>query len=304
MKILVTGAAGMLGDSLVPTLEEENHKVYPTDINITDPKIKYLDVREIDKISKSVSTIKPDMIIHLAAETDLEKCEENQDEAYRVNSIGAQNVAIICQEKKIPLVYVSTAGVFDGRKETPYTEFDKPNPINVYGQSKLEGERFVKALLDKYFIVRAGWMIGGGQKDKKFVRKIISQIEKGKKEIHAVIDKHGTPTYAPAFSKVLVKLIRTNFYGLYHLVCKGNATRFDVASKIIEFLGINDVKLTPVKSDFFSREYPTPRPDSEEMLNYMLELRGMNTMPTWDEGLRQYLDKYFKHVPKLLSSKI
>ena len=304
MRILVTGAAGMLGDSLVPILEEENHNVYPTDINITDTKIKYLDVREIDEIPKLVNLIKPDMIIHLAAETNLEVCEKNPDEAYRVNSLGVQNVAIVCQEKNIPLVYVSTAGVFDGHKETPYTEFDEPHPLNVYGLSKLEGEHFVKALLSQYYIVRAGWMIGGGkEKDKKFVRKIISQIEEGKKEIHAVIDKRGTPTYAPAFSKVLAKLIRTNFYGLYHLACRGTATRYDVASKIIEFLGIEGLKLIPVNSDFFAKEYPAQRPNSEEMRNYMLELRGMDTMPMWEDALRQYLDTYFNHIPALLKSK-
>jgi dTDP-4-dehydrorhamnose reductase len=294
MRILVTGAAGMLGDSLVPILGEDNHEVFPTDINITDPRIKYLDVREIDEIFKIVNTIKPDMIIHLAAETDLENCEEKLDDAYKVNAMGTQNVALACQEKDIPLVYVSTAGVFDGSKETPYTEFDKPNPLNVYGLSKLEGEHFVKALLKKYFIVRAGWMIGGGKKDKKFVYKIISQIEEGRKEIHAVIDKRGTPTYAPAFSAVLAKLIKTNFYGLYHLACLGTATRYDVASKIVEFLEIDDLKLIPVKSDFFAKEYPTPRPASEEMCNYMLELRGMNSMPKWEDALRQYIDKYFK----------
>ncbi|MGI0102684.1 MAG: dTDP-4-dehydrorhamnose reductase [Nitrosotalea sp.] len=304
MRILVTGAAGMLGDSLVPILEEESHNVYPTDINITDSKIKYLDVREIDEISKFVNLIKPDIIIHLAAETDLEVCEKNPDEAYRTNALGVQNVAIVCQEKNIPLIYISTAGVFDGHKEIPYTEFDEPNPLNVYGLSKLAGEHFVKALLNRYYIVRAGWMIGGGgEKDKKFVRKIISQIEEGKKEIYAVIDKRGTPTYAPAFSKVLAKLIRTNFYGLYHLACRGTATRYDVASKIIEFLGIDGLKLVPVNSDFFAKEYPTQRPNSEEMHNYMLELRGMDTMPMWEDALRQYLDLYFNHIPALLKSR-
>lgn len=294
MKILVTGAAGMLGSSLVPVLRKEGHEVYPTDIDTSDEGIEFLDVRNIEEIFKFIKRSKADLVMHLAAETDVDKCEAEVDHAFMTNTTGTQNVALACQENDIVIVYISTAGVFDGTKKEPYTEFDEPNPINVYGKTKLEGEKFVEKLLDKYFIVRAGWMIGGGEKDKKFVAKIIKQIDEGAKELHVVTDKLGTPTYAPDFSKVLAELIKTNYYGLYHLTCKGSGTRYDVAKKMLEFLGRNDIKLIPVTSEFFSETYPAPRPRSEMMRNFMLDLRGMNTMRPWEGALDEYLRTNFK----------
>lgn len=141
-------------------------------------------------------------------------------------------------------------------------------------------------------------MIGGGEKDKKFVAKIIRQIEEGAKELHVVTDKWGTPTYAPDFSKVIAKIIKTNRYGLYHLACKGSGTRYDVGRKIVEFLGRTDIGITPVNSDFFSETYPAPRPRSEMMRNFMLDLRGMNTMRTWDEALKEYIELNFKGLKR------
>lgn len=299
MKILVTGAAGMLGSSMTPILEKERHEVYQTDINTGDKGIDFLDVRDTEEVFEYISHVKPDLLIHLAAETDVDKCEIEVDHAYMTNTVGTQNVVLACQMNNIVMVYVSTAGVFDGEKKEPYIEFDSPNPINVYGKSKLEGEKIVEKLLNKYFIFRAGWMIGGGKKDKKFVAKIVKQINEGAKELHVVADKWGTPTYAPDFSRVLAKLIKTNYYGLYHLACKGTGARCDVAKKILEFLGRTDIKLIPVTSDYFSEAYPTPRPRSEMMRNFMLDLRGMNAMRSWEEALKEYLEENFKGRDKL-----
>lgn len=293
-KILVTGAAGMLGSSLVPLLQKEGYEMYPTDINISDEGTDLLDVRDLKAVFECIDGLKPDLVIHLAAETDVDKCEIEIDHAFMTNTIGTQNVALACQKNIITMVYVSSAGVFDGRKKQLYIEFDEPNPINVYGKTKLEGEKFVEKLLNKYFIVRAGWMIGGGEKDKKFVAKIVKQINDDAKELYVVTDKWGTPTYAPDFSRVLAKLIKTNYYGLYHLACKGVGTRYDVAKKILEFLGITNIKLVPVTSDYFSEAYPAPRPASEMMRNFMLDLRGMNTMRSWEEALREYLEENFR----------
>lgn len=145
MRILVTGAAGMLGSSLVPTLREEGHEVYPTDINVSDREIEFLDVRGIDKVFEFVNRLRPDLVMHLAAETDVDKCELEIEHAFMTNAIGTQNVALACQKDSIIMVYIiSSVGVFDGKKEEPYIEFDEPNPINVYRRTKLEGEKIVE----------------------------------------------------------------------------------------------------------------------------------------------------------------
>lgn len=293
-KILITGAAGMLGSSLVPILRERGHKIYATDIDLSNRKAKLLDVREIKQVERWIQKVRPDLVMHLAAETDLEKCEADPGHAYLTNTIGVQNVALFCQLEDIPLVYISTAGVFDGEKKGFYSEFDVPNPINIYGKSKLAGEKIVEDLLTKYYIVRAGWMMGGGKKDKKFVAKIMRQINDGAKKIHVVTDKLGTPTYTIDFSKCISKLILTGYYGLYHMVCSGDGTRYDVAKEILKILGRTDIKLIPVTSKFFSKTYPVPRPRSEMMENLMLELRGMNTMRSWKEALKEYLELNFK----------
>ena len=293
MRLLVTGAAGMLGTSLLPVLKDHDHVVHASDIRFTGHGIEHLDVRNLEALREAAKKHRPDMLIHLAAETDLEVCETRPDFAYQENFVGTQNACATCQEFGIPLVYISTAGVFDGRKPSPYTEFDTPNPINVYGASKFQGEQIVRQTMPNHFIVRAGWMIGGGERDRKFVSKIIAQLKDGKKTIYAVNDRLGTPTYAPAFSVMLEKIIGTKVYGTYHLACKGRASRFDVAAEILRILGRDEVQLKPVASDFFKEEYFAPRPYSEEMQNYILELRQMNEMPEWREALAGYLREHF-----------
>jgi len=289
MKILIAGAAGMLADSFVPALRHMKNEILPTDINVSGSGCEFLDVREFGELLRKASTFAPDLVVHLAAETNVDLCEIDPDHAYRTNAIGTQNVGLACKRLKIPMVYVSTAGVFDGEKEEPYTEFDQPHPINAYGSSKLAGERFVRELVDEYFIIRAGWMFGGGYKDKKFVRKILDQIRSGAKKIYAVTDKYGTPTYAPAFSTIATKLIGTDMFSTYHLACRGRGSRFDIAREILGIIERQDIELIPVSSSHFEGEYPAPRPRSEAIRNYVLELRGMDEMPTWQGALNEYL---------------
>lgn len=293
MRILVTGAAGMLGTSLTPVLEARDHTIRKTDIRFVEADMGYLDVRETEHMMEVSREFKPDILVHLAAETDLEKCETDSDYAYGENFIGTQNACMVCRDLGIPIAYVSTAGVFDGSKDSPYTEFDVPNPINVYGMSKYQGEQVVRATVSDHYIVRAGWMIGGGARDKKFVHKIVEQIDAGAKKIFAVDDKFGTPTYAPAFSRVFEKIIGTRRYGTYHLACKGLATRHDVAREILRVTGRRDIELVAVKSDFFKKDFFAPRPRSEEMRNYMLDLISMNDMPHWETALETYLTEFF-----------
>jgi len=291
MKVLVTGSDGMLGSALCPTLIERSYNVIATDLSPTNKETKYLDVRNFLNVKDMVEKIKPDIVMHLAAETDVDRCEVEPDHAFMTNTIGTQNVALVCQKFDLNLVYISTLGVFYGDKPEPYTEFDEPNPINVYGRSKLEGEKIVQNLLNKFYIIRAGWMVGGGPtKDKKFIGKIIKQINETQK-LKAVNDKIGSPTYTYDFCKCLVDLVQTGFYGLYHCTNKGVGSRFDVAKKIVEFMGA-DVTVEPVSSAYFP--LPAARARSEMSRNYKLELLGLDSTRHWEVALKEYIDTFWK----------
>jgi dTDP-4-dehydrorhamnose reductase len=291
MKILVTGAAGMLGSSLCPILRQNGHEVNATDINTADKGIECLDVRNFEQVKTFVEKIDPDLVMHLAAETDVDKCELEPDYAYLTNTIGTQNIALVCQKYDIETVYISTIGVFDGNKPEPYTEFDEPNPINVYGKSKLWGEKVIENLLRKYYIVRAGWMMGGGPgKDKKFVAKIIGLLSKTNR-LKVVNDKFGSPTCTVDLSNCLSELIETEYYGLYHCTNKGFASRCEIAKKIVEYLGRNDVTIEPTSSAYFP--LPAPRARSEASRNYKLELLGIDNARHWEEALKEYIEKHW-----------
>ena len=229
--------------------------------------------------------------MHLAAETDVDLCEVNPEHAYKTNTMGTLNVALNCRSKNIDMVYISTLGVFDGNKVEPYNEFDEPNPINQYGKAKYEGEKIVERLLSNHYIVRAGWMIGGGPlEDKKFVSKIIDQIDKVS-PILAVSDKIGTPTYTYDFSKVICELIKTPYYGLYHCTSKGVCTRYDVALKILECMGRPDYPVKMVSSAHFP--LAAPRPRCEASVNYKLQMLGLDTTRQWDIALKEYIKNFW-----------
>lgn len=286
MKILVTGSAGMLGSSLCPILKKRTHEVYATDLIPADG-IDYLDVRSFKQVEQAIAKIRPDIVMHLAAETDVDKCELEPDHAFMTNTIGTQNVALVCQKQNIVMLYVSTIGVFYGDKIEPYNEFDIPHPANLYGLSKLEGEKIVQQLLNKFYIVRAGWMVGGGPtRDKKFVGKMIRQMNE-KTTLRAVNDKIGSPTYTVDFSNCVSDLIETDYFGLYHCTNKGYCSRFDVAKKIVELMNRSDVKVEPVSSAVFP--LPAVRARSEMSRNYKLELLGLDKTRTWEDALRDYL---------------
>lgn len=301
MKILATGAGGMLGSAMVPALVGAGHDVLATDILLfrdqpwgwQGPSLRYLDVRAADEVNAAIEGIRPDLVMHLAAETSLEVCETDPAAASQTNAMGTRNVALACRDADIPLVYISTAGVFDGDKDDAYTEDDEPNPINAYGATKLTGEHHVQDLLERYYVIRAGWMVGGGPKDHKFVARIVNQLKAGATVIHAVDDKSGTPTYAPDFSQCFLNLLATDAYGTYHMACEGQGTRFDVAQVIVEELGCTDVEVVAVSSDYFKKEFFAPRPPSEIMRNARLEASGLNSMRPWRIALKEYLHTHF-----------
>jgi dTDP-4-dehydrorhamnose reductase len=303
MKVLITGAGGMLGSALVPAFVSASHHVVATDLvpnpnpiwGSSGPALHALDVRQRDEVESSVLSTKPDLVLHLAAETSLERSDADPDHAFQTNTIATKYVALACRRAHVPLVYISTAGVFDGINSEPYTEFDRPNPINTYGASKYEGEVIIKELLDEYYILRAGWMVGGGpQKDHKFVNRILDQVRNGAETIWAVGDKYGTPTYTTDFAHCLLNLVSTDLFGLYHMACEGKGTRFDVAQHLLHAVNRPDISLVEVESSYFAEEFPSIRPRSEIMRNMALDLQGMNLMRPWRDALTDYVSTYYQ----------
>jgi dTDP-4-dehydrorhamnose reductase len=288
MKVLLTGAAGMLAADVIPQLKSNGFEVKGVDIHQRLPDIEKLDITDKEAVFDTVQHLKPGYIFHLAAETDVDRCEREPDHAFKVNTIGTENIALACQQFGIKLVYISTAGVFFGDQQDPYTEFDIPRPANVYGHSKWQGEVIVKNLLSEYFIVRAGWMVGGWEIDKKFVYKIFQQLKGGATELRVVSDKFGSPTFTKDFARNVAALVKTDRYGLYHMTNKGSGSRYDIAVKIVEFMGLkNKVTVSAINSAQYP--LPAPRARSEMMRNYKLDLIGLNLMPHWEKSLEEYI---------------
>jgi dTDP-4-dehydrorhamnose reductase len=285
-RVLVTGGKGMLGTDLCRIFEERGHTISVTDI-------RELDIRDLSAVMAKVNEFKPDWIIHLAAMTHVDHCEQRPDDAYHTNTIGTQNIALAALETDAMMVYVSTVSVFDGTKCTPNTEFDTPNPQSIYSKSKYQGELIVEKLLSRYYIVRAGWMFGGGREDKKFVAKII-ELAQDRDSLSIVDDKFGSPTYTYDIADGIEKLSNSGLYGTYNLVNTGQyCSRYEFAQTILEYAGIENCELVPVNSAQFP--LPAPRPRMEAAYNYNLELRGMNWQRPWREALKDYIETVLEY---------
>jgi dTDP-4-dehydrorhamnose reductase len=289
-RVLITGCGGMLGNAIYPYFERRCRSLFATDKLASGPWMYELDVRDEDALAEAFREIRPDLVLHLAAETDLEFCETHPDVAEATNASATRTIGRLAESFDTTLVYISTAGVFDGEKEGFYTEADAPRPIMVYGRTKLEGEDHVRALCRRHYVVRAGWMVGGGpRKDHKFVSKILEQVFEGRRLIHAVADKLGTPTYTHDFAMNLFRLLASGCHGTYHMACEGHGSRYDVAREIVAICGRPDIEVRPVDSSFFDDLYFAPRPRSEMMWNANLKALGINLMRPWKEALRDYI---------------
>lgn len=243
-----------------------------------------LDVTDPREIRAACERHRPEVILHLAAETDMDRCEREPGYAYAVNAIGTYHLAVAAKTIGATLVYVSTAGVFDGTKATAYDENDQPAPPNTYGHSKLLGELAVRGVLDNYLIVRACWVMGGGPKrDKKFVAKIIQQLQNpATTEIRAVTDQVGSPTFAKDLVAAIKTLLREEQQGIFHLANTGQASRYDEAKAIIKFLR-PEVTVVPI----------TTNPDVKQTQGGLMSLR-VTSMRPWQEALQKYLETEWK----------
>jgi dTDP-4-dehydrorhamnose reductase len=293
-RIYIAGAGGMLGEAFHHQFRDD-YVLRCTDKDVNENWLSFLDFRDLDAYRSEVQGFAPDYLFHLGAYTNLEYCEENAEDTYLTNTLSVENAVYIANELDIPLLYISTAGIFDGKKAL-YDDWDQPNPLGVYARSKYMGERFVAENARRFLICRAGWMMGSGpKKDKKFIQKLMQQLKDGKRELFIVDDKDGTPTYTHDFAKNVKALIEKQYWGLYNMVCGGQTSRLEVAEELLRILKLADrVKITSVPSEHFKAVYFAERPPSERLINRKLELRGLNLMQDWKPALQQYLDRYYQ----------
>lgn len=293
-KIYIAGCGGMLGEAFHEQFKDD-FILKCTDKDVNESWLNFLDFRDFDAYKKDVIDFNPDYLFHLGAYTDLEFCETHIDDTYNTNTLAVENAVYIANELDIPLLYISTAGIFDGKMNL-YDDWDLPNPLGHYARAKYAGERFVIENTRRYLVCRAGWMMGSGpKKDKKFVQKIMKQLKDGKKELFVVNDKDGTPTYTHDFAKNVKLLLQKEYWGLYNMVCGGETSRLEVAMEIIKILGLEGkVQVHPVSSDYFNREYFAVRPPCERLINQKLNIRNANIMRDWRVSLKEYLNNYYK----------
>ncbi|MFF2156371.1 dTDP-4-dehydrorhamnose reductase [Paenibacillus chitinolyticus] len=276
MKILITGAGGQLGSELVRVLSPR-HKLAA----LTRQE---LDVGDGAAVDAAVFREQPEIIIHAAAYTDVDGAEREIDRAYRVNSAGTWHMAEAAERIGAKFVYVSTDYVFDGCKGAPYVERDKPNPLSVYGTSKLHGEKFASMLCERHFIVRTSWLYGRGGNN--FVTKIVEKARRGA-ELSLVDDVFGSPTYSYDLAVFIGSLLETEEYGTYHGSNGGVCTRYEFAREIIRVLGMEGVKLRPAKADMFP--LPAARPAHSALADTAAGAIGVKPLRPWKEALRHFL---------------
>lgn len=275
-KILVTGGMGTVGSYAKAVFNEDAVFI----MGKSD-----LDVTRIDKIEERIKEIKPTSIIHLAAITDVDLCEKNPDLAKKVNAEGTKNIVLIAKKYNIPLVYISTSAVFDGKilSDNGYSEKDTPNPANIYAKTKFLGEKVIKENLKKYIIVRGAWMIGGGKKEKKFISYVFNKI-KNEKTLHAVNDRFGTLTYAKDLLSFIKDRLNNEEFGLYHFGSTGMCSRYDIANFIKKEINSKSIIL-PVSYKEFVQQFPAPRPIYEVIKSVKFPFKS-----SWKSVLKNYIE--------------
>lgn len=279
MKILITGASGMLGYDLQETLK--NHELILFNS-------KTLDITNKQIVNEKIGKIEPDIVINAAAYTNVDACEKNYDDAYKVNALGPKNLAKVCKELDIPLVHISTDYVFNGEKNTPLKEEDEIGPKTAYGKTKLEGEIFIQETCNKYFIIRTAWLYGCNGNN--FVKTML-ELAKNNNEINVVNDQVGSPTYTFDLAIAISKIIETDDYGIYHLTNSGSCSWYEFSKEIFKLSNIN-IKVNPVSTEEFPR--PAPRPKYSVLSDEKWINKGFKPLRNYKEALKDYFIKMLK----------
>lgn len=284
-KILVTGCNGQLGRAIRKEYAASDVEFINTDV-VEGEGVVSLDITDVDAVLKLVRAEKPDVIINCAAHTNVDKCEEQWDLAYKINAIGPRNLSIAATEADAKMIHVSTDYVFEGNETRPYTEFDAPNPVSAYGKTKLEGENFVKEFAKKHFILRTAWLYGDG---KNFVKTMLALAE-NHDELNVVCDQVGTPTSAVELAKMIHYLEGTENYGTFHATCEGDTNWADFAEAIFKRAGKN-VKVNHVTSKQYKEMNPASanRPAYSILEDYMIKLTSDFVMADWQDALDVYM---------------
>lgn len=281
MRVLVTGVKGQLGHDVMNELARRGYQGIGVDVD-------EMDITDAAAVEKVITEEKPDKIVHCAAYTAVDAAEDQVELCRKVNAQGTRNIAAICKKMDIPMLYLSTDYVFDGEGERAWEPDDERHPLNVYGQTKYEGELAIEELLEKYFIVRIAWVFGINGKN--FIKTML-KLGETHDTLTVVNDQIGSPTYTYDLSRLLVDMIETEAYGRYHATNEGLCTWYEFAKEIFAQAGMN-VKVLPVTSD----EYPAKakRPHNSRMNKDKLEEKGFKRLPTWQDALGRYLKEVLK----------
>lgn len=276
MKILVTGANGQLGWDVVKELQKQNIDCYGA-------ARKDFDLVDFKAAEEFITDYMPDAVIHCAAYTAVDKAEDEQGLCYLVNASATENIAEICKKINAKMLYISTDYVFDGTKDGFYEVDDEPNPINIYGKTKLLGEQVVQKILDKYFIVRISWVFG--EHGNNFVKTML-RLGKERKELNVVADQYGSPTYTADLAPLLVEMVQTDKYGIYHATNEGVCSWAEFAEKIFKIAGM-DVKVNHITT----AEYRTmaKRPLNSRLSKKELQFNGFRLLKNWKEAIKDFI---------------
>lgn len=276
MKVLVTGVKGQLGYDVVKELEKRGMEAVGVDID-------EMDITDAASVNKVIKEANPDAVIHCAAYTAVDAAEENEELCRRVNAEGPRNIAGVCKELDIKMIQISTDYVFNGQGEKFWEPDDKAEPASVYGQTKYEGELAVRSILEKYFIVRIAWVFGINGKN--FVKTMLN-LSKSHDTLRVVNDQYGSPTYTYDLARLLVDMVLTEKYGIYHATNEGTCSWYDFACAIFEEAGIK-MNVIPVTTEEYGAK--AKRPANSRMSKEKLTEKGFERLPKWQDALNRYV---------------
>ncbi|HIT41643.1 MAG TPA: dTDP-4-dehydrorhamnose reductase [Candidatus Caccovicinus merdipullorum] len=277
MKVLVTGVKGQLGYDVVKECEKRGIEAIGVDV-------EEMDITDAAACERVITEAKADAVIHCAAYTAVDAAEDNEDLCRKVNAEGTRNIAEVCRKLDIKMMYFSTDYVFNGQGERPWEPDDPREPLNVYGQTKYEGELAVQELLEKYFIVRIAWVFGVNGKN--FIKTML-RLGRERGAVSVVDDQIGSPTYTYDLARLVVDMIQTDRYGIYHATNEGLCSWYEFACQIFKAAGMNQVKVTPVDSTAFPAK--AKRPHNSRMDKSKLAENGFEPLPSWEDALERYL---------------